>query len=96
MVPKAVICEDCGHTAEVHSCGRIEYDWPKTTAGGSVATMPIINSIRLTIDCPKCGVKQQDFRPDVSLSSTRQSSRFTKWLNHPTQFRSFSKRRWPH
>ena len=64
MVPKAVICKDCGQTAEVHACGRIEYDWPKTTAGGSVATMPIINSIRLTIDCPNCGVKQQDFPPE--------------------------------
>jgi hypothetical protein len=62
MVPKTVLCDECGQAALVRSYGRIEYDWPKTTADGQVATMPTINSIRVTVDCPLCGVKQLEFR----------------------------------
>lgn len=64
MLPETVICEDCGRNARVRACGRIEYDWPNPAIGGQVATMPTINSARLTIDCPRCGVKTQDFRPE--------------------------------
>ena len=64
MVPLDVICEDCGQIAMVRGYGRVEYDWPKTTNPGSEATTPTINYVRLAIDCPCCGVKSQDFRPD--------------------------------
>ena len=69
MLPETVICEDCGRNARVRACGRIEYDWPNPAIGGQVATMPTINSARLTIDCPHCGVKTQDFRPDEAADS---------------------------
>ncbi len=68
MVPKAICCDDCGETAVVRSSGRIEYDWPNTTTVGSIATIPTISSIRLTIDCPNCGVKQQEFHPNNAQS----------------------------
>jgi hypothetical protein len=66
MVPNNVCCDDCGQQARVRAYGRIEYDWPKTPTDGPVATMPTISCIRLTIDCPICGVKTQDFRPTNS------------------------------
>lgn len=69
MLPQTINCDDCGRKAKVRAYGRIEYDWPKTTNDGQVATMPLIRSIRLTIDCPNCGVKQQDCHPDNSLWS---------------------------
>jgi hypothetical protein len=62
MLPTAVICDDCGAKARVRACGRVEYDWPELSTDGQVATMPTINSARLTIDCPNCGVKTQDVR----------------------------------
>lgn len=62
MVPNTILCEDCGHQARVSSYGRIEYDWPKTATNGRLATIPAIYSIRLNVDCPTCGEKQQDFR----------------------------------
>jgi hypothetical protein len=63
MVPETVYCDDCGQPARVRAYGRIEYDWPKTTTDGQLATMPTINTMRLTIDCPHCGVKQQEYYP---------------------------------
>jgi hypothetical protein len=71
MVPESVTCEDCGEIARVRAYGRIEYDWPKTTTDGQLATMPMIHTIRLTIDCPHCGVKQQEFHLDDSPRSAR-------------------------
>jgi hypothetical protein len=63
MIPKTVTCHECGRTANVRGYGRVEYDWPKTVTGGQTATMPLIKSIRLTVDCPRCGVKPQEFHP---------------------------------
>jgi hypothetical protein len=61
MVPKTIACEDCGRIAIVRGSGRVEYEWPKISSDGQVAAIPTINSIRLTVDCPACGVKIQDF-----------------------------------
>src|SRR3954462_11203251 len=67
-LPQAVSCDDCGRTARVRACGRIEYEWPKTTTAAQTATMPTLSSARLTIDCPNCGVKTQDFFPSGTSS----------------------------
>ena len=76
MVPNTVLCEDCGRVAAVRGYGRVEYDWPKTITDGQVVTIPTITSIRLTLDCPQCGVKVQDFypngRPKTATKSTLQ------------------------
>ncbi len=66
MFPRSVRCHDCGQIASVRGYGRIEYDWPETTNTGHETTIPTINCIRLTIDCPRCGVKSQEFFPDES------------------------------
>ena len=66
MLPRSVICEDCGQIATVRGYGRIEYDWPETTTTGSETTTPTITCVRLTIDCPCCGVKPQEFFPTES------------------------------
>ena len=71
-LPISVNCEDCRTPSLVRACGRIEYDWPKTTTPARGATIPTLNFARLTIDCPKCGVKVQDFSP---LSSAEVESR---------------------
>ncbi len=64
MLPRSVPCEDCGETACVRAYGRVEYDWGEEgPEAGKIATMPHITMVRLTIDCPKCGVKTQEFRP---------------------------------
>jgi hypothetical protein len=76
MVPKAIACEDCGRIATVRGYGRVEYEWPKTSNTGQVAAIPTINSIRLTVDCPVCGVKMQDFRLQ-SLEAEIDDSRVT-------------------
>src|SRR5689334_22498386 len=73
MLPRSVNCHDCGQIASVRGYGRIEYDWPKSTPPGSETTTPTINYVRLTIDCPCCGVKPQDFYPNGSVAA--QSSR---------------------
>jgi hypothetical protein len=64
MVPETVYCEECGQIASVRGYGRVEYEWPKTSSDGLVAAIPVISSIRLTVDCPCCGVKSQDFLPN--------------------------------
>jgi hypothetical protein len=60
MLPRTVSCEECGEFAVVRGYGRVEYEWQPT---GPVVTMPEIKLIRLTIDCPNCGVVAQDHRP---------------------------------
>jgi rRNA maturation protein Nop10 len=64
MLPRTVTCEDCGEKAFVRAYGRVEYDWsPDEPEHGQIATKPRIKLLRLTIDCPKCGVKTQDIHP---------------------------------
>jgi hypothetical protein len=65
-LPQFVVCDDCRETARVRACGRIEYDWPETTTGGQTATIPTLTAARLTVDCPNCGVKVQDYLADAS------------------------------
>jgi hypothetical protein len=38
----------------------VEYDWEE---GSHSATTLKIKAVRLTIDCPNCGVRVQDHRP---------------------------------
>jgi hypothetical protein len=56
----------------VRGYGRVEYRWPETTNAGHEPTTPTIDCIRLTIDCPRCGVKTQEFFPDESSPAARQ------------------------
>jgi hypothetical protein len=63
MLPRTVCCDECGETATVRGYGRVEYDWEHA---GSIATQPQIKLIRLTIDCPNCGVIVQEHRPAES------------------------------
>jgi hypothetical protein len=65
MFPRIVNCEDCGQVASVRGYGRIQYDWPETTNSGHEATIPTIKCVRLTIDCPRCGVTSQEYFPEV-------------------------------
>jgi hypothetical protein len=60
MLPRSVICEECGEKSIVRGYGRVEYDWDQA---GHVATMLRIKVARLTIDCPTCGVRVQEHRP---------------------------------
>jgi hypothetical protein len=60
MLPRSVYCEECGEEAIVRGYGRVEYDWNQ--AGGADTT-PEIKLVRLTIDCPVCGVRTQEYRP---------------------------------
>jgi DNA-directed RNA polymerase subunit RPC12/RpoP len=60
MLPQTIRCEECGRKAVVRGYGRVEYDWSSASHG--VAALNI-KAIRLTIDCPKCGVRVQEHRP---------------------------------
>jgi transcription elongation factor Elf1 len=60
MIPRSVQCEECGEEAVVRGYGRVEYDWEEDSH--SAATLKI-KAVRLTIDCPNCGVRVQDHRP---------------------------------
>jgi DNA-directed RNA polymerase subunit RPC12/RpoP len=72
MLPRTIACEDCGEKAFVRAYGRIEYDWgPACAEDDQVATQPLIKCVRLTIDCPHCGVKTQEFHPLVQEELTR-------------------------
>ena len=76
MLPRTVSCEDCGETAFVRAYGRVEYDWcPDEPGSGQIATKPRIKLIRLTVDCPKCGVKTQDLHTDSDFDLSFDSSR---------------------
>jgi hypothetical protein len=70
MLPRTVACDDCGKKALVRAYGRVEYDWEQDGPDGQIATQPVISSVRLTIDCPHCGVKTQDFHPAANTHLT--------------------------
>lgn len=64
MLPRTVTCDNCGVKAFVRAYGRVEYDWcPDEPGSGQIATKPRIKLIRLTVDCPRCGVLTQDLSP---------------------------------
>lgn len=60
MLPQIVSCEECGESAIVRGYGRVEYKWDQTS---HAATTLQIKMARLTIDCPRCGVRVQDHHP---------------------------------
>ena len=59
MLPHIVSCEECGERATVRGYGRVEYEWDQT---GDISTLQF-KVVRLTIDCPRCGVRVQEHRP---------------------------------
>jgi hypothetical protein len=61
MLPQSVTCEECGEKAYVRAYGRIEYDWDDAA---DPVTAVKLRSVRLTIDCPTCGVLVQDHLPE--------------------------------
>ena len=66
MLPQTIACEECGAMAKVRGYGRMEYEWEEYH---QVPTTLHIKAIRLTIDCPHCGVYVQDFHPAFETSS---------------------------
>lgn len=60
MIPRTIYCEECGEEAVVRGYGRVEYDWNQDS--DAAATVQI-KAVRLTIDCPRCGVRVQEHRP---------------------------------
>jgi hypothetical protein len=56
MLPRLITCEQCGETAVIRSYNRVEYDWQSSGQWE-------FTSVRLIIDCPKCGVKAQTHYP---------------------------------
>jgi hypothetical protein len=64
MLPRTIICEECGESARVRGYGRVEYDWQDKGAGTPEIQ---IRTIRLTNDCPTCGVRVQEHRPATEL-----------------------------
>jgi transposase len=66
MIPRTITCDECHETATVRGYGRVEYDWEEEEHG---ATALRIKAVRLTIDCPNCGVVVQEHRPDRQLAS---------------------------
>jgi hypothetical protein len=78
MFPRNVQCDDCGQVACVCRFGRIEYDWPQAANPGRETTIPRINCVRLTIECPHCGMKSQDFFP-YNVSDSRSHRHYTSF-----------------
>jgi hypothetical protein len=72
VIPQTVKCDDCSSTAKVRGYGRIEYQWNDDNTSASQVVM---KSIRLTIDCPLCGVKPQDHHPAATRSASRSTPR---------------------
>lgn len=60
MLPRSILCEDCGEKAVVRGYGRVEYAWDRADDGTTILE---IRSVRLTVDCPACGVCVQEFVP---------------------------------
>ena len=65
MLPRNVGCETCGEAAIVRAYGHVEYEPREQAAEVLLAqsvTTPETRSVRLTIDCPRCGIKSQDYK----------------------------------
>jgi len=65
MLPRSIVCEECGEIAVVRGYGRIEYAWDRAADGSTILE---IRSVRLTVDCPACGVGVQEFVPGSDLA----------------------------
>ena len=72
MLPQTVLCEDCGEQAAVRGYGRIEYDWESTQNAPAKLQL---KTIRLTIDCPYCGVRVQEHAPARGLCQIKYERR---------------------
>jgi hypothetical protein len=68
MLPKTVHCEQCDQKAKVCGYGRVEYDWPESD---DPAATPEIRCVRLIVDCPHCGLFDQDHFPNGPRAATR-------------------------
>jgi hypothetical protein len=68
VIPQTVDCDDCGSRANVLGYGRVEYDWGEHD---NLPTQVVIKSIRLTINCPLCGLKPQDHHPTARHSGNQ-------------------------
>jgi DNA-directed RNA polymerase subunit RPC12/RpoP len=60
VIPKNIQCEDCGRQTKVRGYGRIVYDW--TDDRHEPATLNV-KMVHLTVDCPRCGVRIQQYYP---------------------------------
>jgi hypothetical protein len=87
MFPRIVNCEDCGQIASVRGYGRIEYRWPERPNVGRESSTPTIDCIRLTVDCPTCGVKTQDFYPKKYSDAARRPQAYTAAPAREVHFR---------
>lgn len=65
MLPRVVQCEECREIAVVRGYGRVEYAWDRAEDGTTILE---IRSVRLTVDCPACGVCVQDYVPRCELA----------------------------
>jgi hypothetical protein len=60
MLPEAITCEECGGAAKVRGYGRLTFSWETFS---HQSQKPVLKTIRLTIDCPECGVRAQEYAP---------------------------------
>ena len=50
MLPRTIACETCGEKADVRAYGRVVYS---SADPGQIVMEPEIDSIHLTVDCPR-------------------------------------------
>lgn len=63
MLPRTITCENCGEKAYTRAYGRVVY---ASGGPGQIVVEPEIETINLTIDCPRCGVFVQVYHPEPS------------------------------
>ena len=63
MVPRKAICAGCGRVATIRAYNRVEYGW-QPSGQWELAL------VRVTIDCPKCGVNVQVQKPPAKTLTT--------------------------
>lgn len=63
MLPRTITCENCGAKAYTRAYGRVVY---ASGGPGQIVVEPEIETINLTIDCPRCGVFVQVYQPEPS------------------------------
>jgi hypothetical protein len=71
MIPEVIECEECGVYSVVRGYGRMTFTWEKYFDG---SILPELQTIRLTIDCPRCGVRAQEYAPAIDRCQTEQEA----------------------